>query len=370
LLGDSLALLMVIGGVLTPFHGRGDWEVTFPVVAIATAMGIVLFGRRRTPVLVVAVIVLLDILLMVSGVFGPVLAFPLAIALYSVAVRRPRNQAWLIALIAALALMMPLMIFTEVDIYNASWIAFLAVPAFAVAAGSYSRSHAELLASTEERARVAEESREAEAKQRVAEERMRIARDLHDVVAHQIAAISLHAELAEASLIKNSLVAKKSLQVIKDSARQGLHDIADLMKVLRESNEDLPSPSLKNLDELLQRYRDVGLEVSIEKIGDLGNLPAAIDSVAFRVIQEGLTNAGKHSMDSVAQVKISRANSALMISITNRADETHVGIRYGGFGLIGIRERASSVGGSTNSGMVDGDFELAVTLPLEARGSL
>lgn len=364
LVGDTVALMLIVGGVTTPFHGRGDWEVTLPVLAIAFAMGLVLFLRRRKPFLVIAIIIFLTIALMAFEVSGPVIGIPIAISVYAAALSQPPQRAWLTSGIGAAVLMVAFATLTKFDVYDPSWIAFIAIPAFAVAAGSYSRSRRELLRSTEERARVAEEGREAEARGRVAEERLRIARDLHDVVAHQIAAISLHAELAELSLDKAPEVASSSLAVIKTAARQGLHDISDLMKVLRENQENLPSPSLRNLDDLLARYLSSGLRLESNCVGQLQNLPANVDSVAFRVVQEGLTNCNKHSSDGLAVLRIERRPAEILIRISNRTREKSSNSVSSGFGLIGIRERVATVGGSVETQQINGKFLLEVRLPL------
>lgn len=371
LLGDISAFVIIVAGVTSPFHGRGDWEVNPPVLLIAAAMGAVLFFRRKTPRTVLALTVALTILLMIAGVTGPVLELPIAIAIYAIALQLPRRTAWLLSLGSALVLLLAYILATPVDLYNPSWIALLAVPSFAAAAGSYSRSRRELLLATEERALAAEESRETEARRQVAEERLRIARDLHDVVAHQIAAINLHAELAESALDKNPDVAHSSLSAIKSSARQGLHDISSFMKLLRESTQTYPRLSLHNLPELVTRFERSGLSISLDTFGELSDLPELIDTAAFLVIQEGLTNASKYSADGRISVSITRTPQTMSITLQNKTALDLAPSELGGFGLIGMSERVSGLGGTVNFQVISENiFELAVVLPVKEGKSL
>lgn len=371
LLGDISAFVIIVAGVTSPFHGRGDWEVNPPVLLIAAAMGAVLFFRRKTPRTVLALTVALTILLMIAGVTGPVLELPIAIAIYAIALQLPRRTAWLLSLGSALVLLLAYIFATPVDLYNPSWIALLAVPSFAAVAGSYSRSRRELLRATEERALAAEESRETEARRQVAEERLRIARDLHDVVAHQIAAINLHAELAESALDKNPDVAHSSLSAIKSSARQGLHDISSFMKLLRESTQTYPRLSLHNLPELVTRFERSGLSISLDTWGELSDLPELIDTAAFLVIQEGLTNASKYSADGRISVSITRTPQTMSITLQNKTALDLAPSELGGFGLIGMSERVSGLGGTVNFQVISENiFELAVVLPVKEGKSL
>lgn len=365
-MGDVTAALVILGGVTSPFQGRGDWEVSVPIVLLGLILGAALAFRRRYPVVVLAITVVFTVVMLVLGVTGPVIQVPTAIAIYAVAWRLPRTRAWILSSVAAAVLLITYVMLTSANFFEPSWIAVLAVPAFAAALGSYNRSRRELLVATEARAREAEESKEWEARQRVAEERLRIARDLHDVVAHQIAAVSLHAELVERAFESDPKTARASLEVIKSTARLTLHEIADLMKVLRETPERLPSPSLKSLNELLQRYRGAGLRIDLEISGDVNDLPAVLDTVAYRVVQEGLTNAAKYSSDGVAQLRFNRDARGLVIEIQNKSVPKLTASDASGFGLLGMRERVATVDGEVRVSVDDGGvFLLTVILPLD-----
>lgn len=372
--GDFALLAILILGVTSPFHGRGDWEVNWLVILIATGMGVTFFFRRTVPLIVLTITVGLSIVLIAVGVAGPVITLPFAISIFSVAFYLRKRTAWIATSSAAFLLTAVYIALPNFDFFDPNWIAFLAVPAFAAATGFYGRSKRDLLDALEARAAAAEATRETVAKTRVAEERLRIAQDLHDVIGHQIAAIGLHADLAERAIDRDRGQALRSLAVIKNSARQGLGEIADMMKVLRGSSEQLTSPTLANLDDLLKRYRDSGLDIEFDAQGGFDGLPPALDAVAYRAVQEGLTNVAKHSLDHSARLKLSREPAQLLIELSNHSAQTssHLG---GGFGLIGIRERVATVGGTvelseTVGGPQDSpsQFTLSVVIPLRSGG--
>lgn len=361
---DLAATAAILAGVTSPLLGRGDWAVGAPVIGLAVAAGIVLAFRRRFPQAALLLTSLLTLALMAFGVSGPVIGLPVAIAIYAVTLRLPRRRGLTVSAIATAVLTAGLMLMAQVEVYEPAWIAFLAVAALAAAWGSYSRSRRELLRASEARARAAEETKETEARQRVAEDRLRIARDLHDVVAHQVAAVSLHAELAEADLTRDPEQARASLAIIKQSAKETLREISALMKVLRETSDLLPNPSLRAMSELLERARVSGLRVAVTTRGDLVDLPPNVDAVAYRVLQEGLTNVTKHSRDGSATLLLERDDQRLVLELTNPS-ASRAPSDSGGHGLQGMRERIASVGGEmTVVRDEDGAFHLRVALPL------
>jgi signal transduction histidine kinase len=361
---DVLALLVILLSVTPPLFGRGDWEVGPAVLITGLVMGVSLMFRRRFADWVLGINIVLTLVLMWLGVSGAATGIPTAIAIYAVALSMPRVMVWRLSAVTALALMSGFVAFADFDLFEPSWIAFAAVPALSAALGTISRSRHDLLAASEERARIAEEGREAEVSRSIAEERLRIARDLHDLIAHQIAAVGLHAELAERSISSNQDQAKASLQIIKDSSRQGLHDIAELMKVLREDGESGQTLSLVNLSDLIARYEQAGLFTDLRIEGELSDLPAVVDAVAYRIIQEGLTNANKHGQGQKASLTISRTDDELVIEVSNQATTTQ-SQPSSGYGLTGIRERVATVSGEVSAGLVTpSNFQLLVKLPI------
>jgi signal transduction histidine kinase len=212
----------------------------------------------------------------------------------------------------------------------------------------------------------AEQTREAEASRRVAEDRLRIARDLHDAVAHQITVISLHAGVASASIEGRPDTARASLQTIREAARRVLGEIGDLLATLRSSEDAEPpvrSPGLAHLAGLLDGFGSSGLDVTARVDGDVARLSPAADAVAYRVVQEGLTNALRHGSGPV-HVSISVGPESTDLLVVNPVEARPGRDRMGsGHGLAGISERVAAVRGHVSHGADDGMFRLAVTFP-------
>jgi signal transduction histidine kinase len=252
---------------------------------------------------------------------------------------------------------------------SAGLIQLVAIVAFAAALGDATRSRRAWADAIIERAERAEQSREAEARRQVAEDRLRIARDLHDTVAHQIAVINLHAEAATRALPADAESTRDALDIIRTAARDVLAEIGALLSDLRSSQSPSglgsPTPGLAALDNLVARFRGTGLDVSLVTEGDLDALPPGIDSVCYLIAQEALTNARKHGTGA-ADLQLARTDSEIVISARNatstRARPDHIP----GHGLMGIRERLDQVGGALETSESNGTFRLIVRIPLAA----
>lgn len=247
-----------------------------------------------------------------------------------------------------------------------------AATGFAAAAGDGTRSRAAYVAALLERAQHAEESRETEARRRVAEERLSIARDLHDVVAHQIAVINLQAGVASQALRARPDDAERSLLTIREAARSVLAEIGGLLRVLRTTEVDdrqlstRPVPGLAELDELLDDFRRSGLRVDERVLGAPFELEPAVDAVAYRLVQEGLTNAHKHGADASALLQVEYGDAGVEVSVTNTIGTTGARPRRSseGHGLLGARERVAAVGGDLVAGFGPGPVHrLSARLP-------
>lgn len=246
----------------------------------------------------------------------------------------------------------------------------MTIIAAATAIGDATRTRREYVIAITERAVRAERTRESEASRRVAEDRLRIARDLHDVVAHQIAVINLHAGVASAALPDRPESAEQSLQTVRQAARSVLAEIGDLLAMLRTTTAEADAAdhqvfaTLAQLDPLVRQFADVGLSVQRHVLGDLTDLPPAVDVVGYRVVQEALTNAHKHGAGG-AELTITRDVDQLVIEVANRhgAAGTATG---SGHGLDGIRERVASVRrlATIDRGDLHHQFEVRVRLPL------
>jgi signal transduction histidine kinase len=220
----------------------------------------------------------------------------------------------------------------------------------------------------QERARLAEENRELFARNAVTEERVRIARELHDVVAHGIGVISVQANAAEAALDHDPELAREPLLTIRQTSREALEEMRRLLVLLRTDDDPQPrpQPGLGDLGQLVDSMRGAGLPVTVEVRGEPVHLAPGIDLSAYRIVQESLTNALKHAGAAPTTVEIDYRSSELAITVLNALTEL-VGTspRTGtGHGLVGVRERVGSVGGELLAGPEeDGRYGVRVRLP-------
>lgn len=343
-----------------------------PVSAVVAAFALLL--RRRMPVTVLAITLLsygMTVLVHVP-MLGPGIAA--VIAAYAMAGRVPRIAALIGGGLAAVVIaLLSLRTVPELTV-DPRVFQIAAALAVAVALGDSARSRREYLAAVTERAERAERSREVEAQRRVAEERLRIARDLHDTVAHRISVISLNAGVASQALESRPEKAREALGTIRSAARGVLSEISDLLTHLRSAEDpaDLIRPQLGmgDLPELLARMQAAGLEIDLRVDGELEQVDGTAGQVGYRVVQEGLTNAHKHGRRRGARVRIVAGAAVLRIEILNQiAPASSAGIEVPGdqLGLLGIRERVASAGGTVEAGLEGIDFRLLVELPLTER---
>ena len=219
----------------------------------------------------------------------------------------------------------------------------------------------------EERALRAEREREAAARLAVAEERARIARELHDIVAHAVSVIVLQVGAVRHKLPPTLEEDKEALEGVERTGRAALTEMRRLLGAMRQDDQDLeltPQPGLDDLDSLLEEVGRAGLPVRLHVDGDRVPLPRAIDLSAYRIVQEGLTNALKHAGASRADVTVRYASDEVEIEV--RDDGRGVTSTDGlGHGLVGIRERVKIYGGEMSTDSANGaGFVLSTRLPL------
>ena len=200
---------------------------------------------------------------------------------------------------------------------------------------------------------------------------MRIAREVHDVIAHSIATISTQASVGVHVGRQEPERAVEVLESIKRISVQALHDLRHALGALREAAEDgptAPTPQLNDVTELVQQARDSGLSVTLRMAGPSTSLPSALQTTSYRIVQEGLTNVMRHADGAHATVLISVNDTDMVIDVSdNGKGHPTAASRLGsGMGLVGLRERASAMGGDLHAGRdEDGGFRVHVTLPLE-----
>jgi signal transduction histidine kinase len=241
----------------------------------------------------------------------------------------------------------------------------------AAAGGDAVRSRRVYLHEVEDRAERAEQSREQLVARRIAEERLSIARDMHDLVAHHLAVISVHAAVADRFLDAQPDVARQSLGQVHGAAASALEELGSLIGILRSGGDVAappiePSPDLRQLPGLMSSFERAGLEITRIDRGAYRQLPPAVELTAYRLVQESLTNAHKHGTGS-AELTIRYGAGELVIEIVNATrspDDTAVG---GGHGLLGMRERVVALGGTLRAEHTDvGQFQVRAYLPLAA----
>jgi signal transduction histidine kinase len=229
------------------------------------------------------------------------------------------------------------------------------------------RQTAELRARTEQLERErAERERDA-----VARERVRIARELHDVVAHSVSVMVVQAGAARSVLPRDPGASVQALTAVEDTGREALAEMRRLLGILRPDGADVehsPQPSLERLGALVARSRDAGLDVEVSVEGEAGPLAPGVDLTAFRLVQEGLTNALKHGGRGRARVVLRWSPEVLEVEIANRvgADSRSAsGLVGGGQGLVGMRERVALCGGELRAGPIGRGFVVRARLPRE-----
>ncbi len=329
-----------------------------------------LFVRRQHPFVTLVVTVLLAVLARTLGFNTAGLELAGLVAVFSFASRAPR-RATVVAAIASAALLIGATVISGTDAFmsGAAWQIVSSI-GFASALGVARKLRRDQLQAMTDRAERAEQTREIEAQRRVAEDRLRIARDLHDSVAHQIAVINLHAGVASQALASRPADAERSLNTIREAAREVLGEISSLLQVLRTSGDsDATAPlGLARLPELMAGMDRNHFTVTRVDEGTVRPLPASIDEVAFRVIQEALTNAYKHGSTDSALVRLAYTPTELQIDVSNatKSGLLEAALAHGN-GLLGMRERVKAVGGTVSVEPGGSEFVLHVTVPTAER---
>ncbi|MFI0370976.1 sensor histidine kinase [Actinomadura sp. 1N219] len=226
----------------------------------------------------------------------------------------------------------------------------------------------------EQRLRLAFEERRHQDAEAVLTERQRIARELHDVVAHHMSMIAIQAEAAPYKVDTMPDETRRDLAEIRATALDALTELRRVLGVLRSEDgaETAPQPGLDRLDELVGNARAAGLRVTTRLDGDLAGLPPGVGLTAYRILQEALSNAMRHAPGSQVEVEASRADGIVWLGVVNGppadGQTPDPGLPGGGHGLVGMRERAAALGGElTARPTPDGGFAVTANLPEKAR---
>ncbi|MFF4955667.1 sensor histidine kinase [Streptomyces sp. NPDC001222] len=396
-LDAALAFGVLVSMVASSFvdpHGEhgASWGARSPGVlslALMVLGAAALALRRRRPLVVLAVTVALSLVELVAADPRAPVAMSAVVALYTVASTTDRPTAWRVGLLTMTVLTGAAMLAGPLPWYDQENLGLFAWTGMAAAAGDAVRSRRAFVHAIRERAERAERTREEEARRRVAEERLRIARDLHDVVAHHIALVNVQAGVAAHIMDKRPDQAKEALAHVREASRSALNELRATVGLLRQSGDPEaptePAPGLARLDELADTFRNAGLPVEVARADHGTALPAAVDLAAYRVIQEALTNVQKHAgRTAKAEVSVVRVGPHVEITVLDdgRGEDTgpehddgrdgpdghgeHDG--HGGHGLLGMRERVTALSGALTTGpRYGGGFRVHAILPVETR---
>jgi signal transduction histidine kinase len=324
--------------------------------------------RRKWPLWTLAITTIGSVPAVATGTKLEPFLPPLVIAAYTVSVLTDRWTTLTSAIPAALFLGLAVVVLAPTPGFTLEALGRFAWIGMAIAVGQAVRNRRANIAAVHERAVRAEQTREEEARRRVVEERLHIARELHDVVAHHIAVINVQAGVAEHLIDTKPDAAAEALRHVRRSSRAVLDELSGLLSVLRKPEDPNtptePAPGLAQLDGLIETFRASGLSLEWTVGGKPQELSATADLVAYRVLQEALTNAHRHGTDS-ASLSVLYSHHEVVLEVANEpGKQEHTG--GSGLGLLGMRERASAVGGTMRAGIeADGRFRVHVALPLQ-----
>ncbi|GAA4234356.1 histidine kinase [Actinomadura meridiana] len=368
-IAEGAFLLLVYAVNVGQYIGNdsGWWPGVLP----ATAACVALVWRERHPGAVVSLVVGC---LVVSGAIGyPInhqYMVPLVVAFYALGAHAPQRVGRVYAVIAIAVFTVAAQWSVEND--DAQKLATFA-PAFwiivALVSGTAVQGRRAYLDAVRARAEHAERTREEEARHRVAEERIRIARELHDVVAHHMALANAQAGTAAHIARTDPEQAAEILTELSGTTAAALRELQAAVGLLRRSDdpESLePSPGLARLNELVSAFGAAGLHATVTVDGERRPLSPGVDLAAFRIVQEALTNVAKHAGASTADVTLSYGGDTLTLTVSDDGGTApRPPAPGGGFGLIGMRERAQSAGGRLRAGdRPEGGFAVTAELPV------
>jgi signal transduction histidine kinase len=349
-------------------YRQATTEVSWLGLMLLTVCAVAVAVRRRYSLPAVGVATL------ASGLVGlaPDSALPVwlltQICAFAVPLRWRRGVS--VAVAIALSLMLYITAIARFQVTPVDPIALI-LPVWTVAMVGISlslRDHADYTSALYASARAALDARESEMMHRVADERLRIARDLHDAIAHNVAIINVHAGAAERLLADAPPAVRASLTEIRNASRTVLDELQEIVALLRRTGgadePDARPTTAAGIPGLIESFRALGMTVEAAVASDL-TLTPAVNAAAYRVVQEALTNAHRHGTGSAA-VRTYPEDSDLHIDIQNPVDGTRQA-EGSGFGLVGMRERVTAAGGTLDIRARPGRFGIHVTLPLAAR---
>jgi signal transduction histidine kinase len=371
-LPDAALLLLVGTTVAVGVSVRADGSSRPLALALGLAAVGALAIRRRAPTVALAVSGgLVFAVFAVDHEAGAVAVVAPAVALYSLTLSRGRVHLFTaVAAIATAVAVVDVLLGTgnahRLTLQTAAHVALVAIPVLAAEAMRSRRAYVQLLL---ERLEQAERTREEEAQRRAEQERLRIARDLHDVVAHTLTTINVQAGVAAHLLDRDPYDARGALATIETASHDALEELRAILGVLREPGNGgaplEPAPDLAMVGGLIDKARANGLEINFEVEGEQPpHVPEPVQVAVFRILQEALTNAGRHAPGAPSRVNLAYHPDRLRLSIENHTTGARNGNGSGeGVGILGMRERARALGGTLQAQRSGERFQVVADLP-------
>jgi signal transduction histidine kinase len=350
-------------------HWASGWE---PVLAVAAWLPLIV--RNRWPVLVAALVVLLETVDIVVAAHGhpSEATVPVAtmLALYTVSLRSSARVAWGTAAVVA-GIQSTTALLSRSD-HGGQALLYVNWAIVATLIGRLIRARRDRIAAAELRADIAERTKADEARRQVAEERMRIARDLHDVLAHHITVVNAQAAVAQYLLRTDPSAAQQALSGITENTRAALDELRATLGLLRtdnersEADERSPAPGLDEIPALIASFTSAGGDVAFETEGAAAPLSGSAELALYRILQEALTNATKHAPGCCVHVMLRWQTDAVVLTVVNSPPSVSGRDAGGtGQGLVGMRERAVAAGGDlTLEPSAAAGYTVRATLPV------
>ncbi len=350
-------------------------EVGTDGYVLLTVSGLAVAARRRLPVTVFVVTALASLMYFALDYPDRLACLGLYVALYTLAAHGSGRRALLIASGGTVVLAVGwLLAAADIQPISAIGWVFLRIggAVIAITLGVSVHGRRIIAADAEERALLAERSREEEARARVAAERLRIAREVHDTVAHAMAIINVQSGVTAHVLGKRPEQARDALRIIEQTSSRALHEMRAILGVLRDGDEREPYPGVDRIAELAGKARAAGLDVTVEQTTPDTPLPSAVDSAAYRIVQESITNVMRHVGPTRVTVTVDPDVDVLRIRVLDEGPAHGPVAPAGGSGrgIVGMRERCQLLGGALDAGpRPEGGFEVVAKLPLGPVGA-
>lgn len=365
-----LVLLSLLSGGQT--EDRVKLVLTPAAAALLAAACLALALRRRFPWQVWVATTAIGLVAWVEADGPTPVYLPAVLALATLATRVPISRSALAAVVSVFLPAVVIVVVTDQGLVDSFALGLAPWSGVAAMTGIAIRNQRAVVAGALDRAAQAEARQEEEAQRRVAEERLRIARDLHDVVAHHIAVVNVQAGVAQHLLRSNPDRAAEALGHVREASQTVLNEVPGLLGLLRTNEEaepTAPTPTLAVAGDLVEQARRSGLDVTVRTTGPASALSVSADLAAYRVLQESLTNASRHGTGR-AEVSLLHDAAGCSLSVRNpRTDAGPAASEAGRHGLVGMTERVHAAGGTITVGPVgpgDADWLVEAWLPAEA----